>query len=228
MSNLKNIQRKLSEGVSGWLLFEFNCYRGLLFNEKYLSYPIGQILNSITDYKTKAEINHPCSNNNQGRPLQVDFVLTDEMSNWKYAFESKWVGDSMVSLGSILWDLIRLQNLDKYHPDIKSYFVLSGFDKKISTILQNFDICYPINIKKKNDFVTINPTYLIFNLFKLDDSSKIYINERIKKYPKFNLYSKIRCRPAHRFPKNDIINMSFSTHIFEVLKPDKTHKINEL
>ncbi len=111
MSNLKNIQRKLSEGVSGWLLFEFNCYRGLLFNEKYLSYPVGQILNSITEYKTSTEINHPCSNNSRGRPLQVDFVLTDEEINWKYAFESKWIGDSTISLGSVLWDLIRLQNV---------------------------------------------------------------------------------------------------------------------
>lgn len=228
MSNLVNIQRKISEGVSGWLLFEFNCFRGYLFNEKYLSYPIGQILNSITEYKTLTEINHPCSNGGQGRPLQVDFVLTDDTSKWKYAFESKWVGNTMISLGPVIWDLIRLQNLHTFHSDIKCYFVLSGFEKKINILLQDFDICYDKDSQKKNDIVEINSTFLNFNLFKLDDTTKAYLNDKIKKYPNFKLYSKIRCRPAHRFPKNDIINMTFSTYIFEILKPDKTHKIKEL
>jgi hypothetical protein len=228
MSNLKNIQRKISEGVSGWLLFEFNCFRGYLFNEKYLSYPVGQILNSITEYKTLTEINHPCTNVGQGRPLQVDFVLTDEKSKWKYAFESKWIGNSMISLGSVIWDLIRLQNLDKHHQDIRCYFILAGFDKKINILLEDFDICYDKDTEKKNEIAKANSTFLIFDLFKLDDSTKTYINEKLKKYPNFNLYSKIRCRPAHRFPKNDVINMTFTTYIFEVLKPDETHRLNEL
>lgn len=228
MSNLKNIQRKISEGVSGWLLFEFNCFRGYLFNEKYLSYPVGQILNSITEYKTLTEINHPCTNVGQGRPLQVDFVLTDEKSKWKYAFESKWIGNSMISLGSVIWDLIRLQNLDKHHQDIRCYFILAGFDKKINILLEDFDICYDKDTEKKNEIAKVNSTFLIFDLFKLDDSTKTYINDKIKKYPSFKLYSKIRCRPAHRFPKNDVINMTFTTYIFEVLKPDETHRLNEL
>lgn len=228
MSNLENIQRKISEGVSGWLLFEFNCFRGYLFNEKYLSYPIGQILNSITEYKTLTEINHPCSNSGQGRPLQVDFVLSDEKSKWAYAFESKWIGNSMISLGSVIWDLIRLQNLDKHHQDIRCYFILAGLDKKINVLFEDFEIYYDKNSKKKNEIAKANSTFLIFDLFKLDSLTKSYVNEKMKKYPNFKLYSKIRCRPAHRFPKNDIINMTFTTYIFEVLKPDGTHKINEL
>lgn len=228
MSNLKNIQRKISEGVSGWLLFEFNCFRGYLFNEKYLSYPVGQILNSITEYKTLTEINHPCTNAGQGRPLQVDFVLTDENSTWKYAFESKWIGNSMISLSSVIWDLIRLQNLDQHHQDIRCYFILAGFDKKINILLEDFDVCYDKDTEKKNEIAKANSTFLIFDLFKLDNSTKTYINEKIKKYPNFKLYSKIRCRPAHRFPINDVINMTFTTYIFEVLKPDETHRLNEL
>lgn len=149
MSNLKNIQRKVSEGVSGWLLFEFNCFRGYLFNEKYLSYPVGQILNSITEYKTLTEMNHPCSNNGKGRPLQVDFVHIDKTAKWKYAFESKWIGNTMISLGSMIWDLIRLQNLDNHHSEIRSYFILSGFDKKINLLLKDFDICHDNSSKKK-------------------------------------------------------------------------------
>lgn len=228
MSNLKNIQRKISEGVSGWLLFEFNCFRGYLFNEKYISYPVGQILNSITEYKTLTEINHPCSNESQGRPLQVDFVLIDSKKNWRYAFESKWIGNSSISLGSMIWDLIRLQNLFLHHPETKCYFILAGFDKKINILLEDFDLCHFPDSKKKNEIAKANSTYLNFNLNKLDDSTKKFINDKIKKYPKFNLYSKIRCRPAHKFPKNDIINMTFSTYIFEIKKPDVTTKVKTI
>lgn len=228
MSNLNNIQRKLSEGISGWLLFEFNCFRGYLFNEKYLSYPVGQILNSITEYKTEAEINHPCNNGGIGRPLQVDFVMSDENEKWKYAFESKWIGNTTISLSSMIWDLVRLQNLDSHHSGIKSYFILSGFNKKINSFIEDFDICYNPDSLINGGLTEVNQTYLTFNLNQLDDPSKSYINDKIQSYPNFKLFSRITCRPAHKFPKNDVVNMSFSTYIFEVLAPDPTHRINEL
>ena len=227
MSNLKNIQRKISEGVSGWLLFEFNCERGYIFNEKYLSYPIGQILNSITELKTRTEINHPCSNGGQGRPLQVDFVLKTDTDVWKFAFESKWVGNTMISVGDIVWDLIRLQNLFNHHPDVRCFFILAGFEKKIKKLL-SFDISHTGTVQAKDSITDVNSTFLNFDLFKLNATTKGYINTKAAKYPAMNLYSKIRCRPAHKFPKKDIINMSFSTYMFEVLKPDSTHKIKVL
>jgi hypothetical protein len=228
MSNLKNIQRKVSEGVTGWLLFEFNCERGLLFNEKYLSYPIGQILNSVTEYKTRAEKNHPCSNDGRGRPLQVDFVLMNDQEEWKYAFESKWVGNSEINLGSMIWDLVRLQNLFYHHPGIRCYFVLAGFEKKIKKLLSTFDITHNSNPQRQNSITTTNSTFLIFDLFRIDTSTKTYLNNLIAKYPNMKLYSKIRCRPAHKFPKKDIVNMTFSTYTFEILAPDRTHTIKSL
>ncbi len=228
MSNLINIQRKISEGVSGWLLFEFHCFRGTIFNEKYLSYPVSQILNSLTEFKTLTEINHPLGNNSVGRPLQVDFVLADKSSNWKFAFETKWVGNSEISIGSMVWDLVRLQNLFSKHKDIECYFILSGFDKKINSLLDTFDIVYDKNSVKANGLTSINQTYMKFNLTKLDTSSKAYINKQILKYPNFTLFSKIHCRPAHSFPKIDIINMTFRTYIFEILKPDETLKVKTL
>lgn len=228
MSNLINIQRKISEGVSGWLLFEFHCFRGYIFNEKYLSYPVSQILNSLTEFKTLTEINHPLGNNSVGRPLQVDFVLTDKSSNWKFAFETKWVGNTEISVGSMVWDLIRLQNLFSEHKEIECYFILSGFDKKINSLLDTFDIVYDKNSTKANSLTSINQTYMKFDLTKLDGSSKTYINKQILKYPNFTLFSRIHCRPAHSFPKKDIINMTFKTYIFEILKPDKTLKIKTL
>jgi len=134
----------------------------------------------------------------------------------------------MISLDSMIWDLIRLQNLDYYHNDIRCYFILSGFDKKINKLLKNFEICYNKTTNKKNEISKVNSHFGVFDLFKLDAQARINLNEKLESYPNFSLYSKIRFRPAHRFPKKDLINMSFSTYIFEIIKPDKTHKINKL
>jgi hypothetical protein len=218
MSNLKNIQRKISEGISGWLLFEFNCERGLIFNEKYLAYPVGQILNSITEYKTRTEINHPCANEGKGRRLQVDFVLMDNNKDWKFAFESKWIGNTSISLASIIWDLIRLQNLFNHHQTLRSYFILAGFEKKLKLLLSTYNITLSPTSQNIASITKVNPTFLTFDLFKLDQHTKDRINDLADKYPNMALHSKIRCRPAHKFPKKDIVNMSFSTYIFEIMK----------
>ena len=74
MSRPNNIQRQISRDVSGWVLFEFYSGRGLLFNEKNLSHPIGQFLNSQKEYATYAEAIHRCNNKQTVRPLQIDFV----------------------------------------------------------------------------------------------------------------------------------------------------------
>jgi len=227
MSNLNNIQRKISEGVSGWLLFEFHCFRGLIFSEKYLAYPVGQILNGVTEYKTQTEINHPLTNKAQGRPLQVDFVLL-ENSEWKYAIETKWIGDSKISIGSLIWDLIRLQNLFAEHTDIKCYFLLAGFNKKIENLFTEIEITYNKDSIKMNSITSINQSKLTFNLNNLDSGTKIFLNKKIDKYPKFKLYSKIFCKPAHKYPNSEVYNMTFSTYTFEVLKPNETLKIKSL
>jgi hypothetical protein len=227
MSNLNNIQRKISEGVSGWLLFEFHCFRGLIFSEKYLAYPVGQILNGITEYKTNTEISHPLSNNTQGRPLQVDFVLLEDTA-WKYAIETKWIGDSKISLGSLIWDLIRLQNLFTDYPDIKCYFLLAGFNKKIDDLFANIEVTYNKDSTKISSITSINQSKLIFNLNKLDSGTKEFLNKKLNKYPKFKLYSKIFCKPAHKYPNSEVYNMTFSTYTFEVLKANETLKIKSL
>ena len=221
---MSNLQKKISQGVSGWLLYEFNCNRGDLFNEKYLSFPIGNILNTLTEFQTSTEENHPCSNSNsKGRPLQVDFVILDKYKTkeWKYAIETKWIGKTNISLHSVIWDLIRLQNLFKDFNNIKCYFVLSGFNKKIQHLTRDFNITYNLNNSSKSNLTTVNNNTLKFHLDKLDNKSKNNINAKIKNYIDFTLYSKIVCKPAHVYP-NENLNMTFSTYIFEILKPGGT------
>jgi hypothetical protein len=226
MSKLDNIQRQISRGVSGWLLFEFCCGRGLLFNEKNLSHPIGQILNSQREYATYAETNHPCDNKQTGRPLQIDLVAKHKITqDWRIAIESKWAGNTPISIKTIVWDLIRLQNLHEFHPNIHCYFVLAGIERKIQKLLKYSRICYPAKDPRPSDLTSLSPSTLTFHLVKIDDASKTWLTTKIEKYPKIKLHSKIICKPAHSFPVNDISNMSFKTYVFEVLAPSKGHQI---
>lgn len=235
MSNHQNIQRKLSFGVSSWLAYEFSCNRGNLFNEKYLSYPIGNILNGLTDYQVRSEVNHPHKNtNNQGRPLQIDFVLSDRNNRekWKIAIESKWVGQSEVRLKDIYWDLIRLQNIHREHNDIKTYFLISGFYKKLDVMFSDFDLFHSgkqsTSNRTKNKIVKKDRANITINLRKADSIDKNDLNKRIKKYSNFLLYQKKYCKTAHIYPEEKMFNMTISTIVFEVKKPEGEDKVREL
>lgn len=122
-----NVARALSEGVAGWLAYEWHSQRGRLFNEKYLSHPIGNILSGAYGSHVRAEFNHPIlvAQGRKGRPPQLDFVILDEQENITTAVESKWLGRSTPDVGAVLWDLIRLELI---HNDTGAdcFFVLAG------------------------------------------------------------------------------------------------------
>lgn len=233
MSYLQSIQRKLSEGVSSWLTYQFSCNRENLFNEKYLSYPIGNILQGLTNYTVKAEVNHPMANKGgKGRPLQIDFVLFNKnsISEWKISIESKWIGRSNVSMDDFYWDLIRLQNLHLRYPEIKTYFLIAGFDKKLESMLDGYDIFTSKSRqpKLKNDIVVQNRSFIKFKLSKAKNHQIDSINRKIKKYKEFQLYNLILCRPAHIYPEARTHNMCLSTIVFEVLPGRSIDKVYEL
>lgn len=123
-----NLKRKLTEGVGGWLQFEYHCNRSGLFSEKYLSVPIGQILNSITAERVIAEFKHPVLANvkdGPGRRPEVDFVVCSPYPEIKYAVEAKWIGKTKVTMDRILWDLIRLE-LIASNSEAECFFLLGG------------------------------------------------------------------------------------------------------
>ena len=183
MSQLDNIQFKLSKGTSSWLEYEFACDRGNLFNEKYLSFPIGNILNSITDCMVLTEINHPVIKELKiGRPLQIDFVLHEKgkKPNWKYIVESKWTGTTEPKLEDIFWDLIRLQNIFEFHNNAKCYFVFSGFIKKIknSKISPLFTQTEGGPSTSSKSLISRSRAFLKFELKHLDKRTKGKLNEK--------------------------------------------------
>jgi hypothetical protein len=130
------IARKLSEGIASWLHFEFQCGRANLFNEKYLSNPIGQILTSIYGAKVVAEVNHPVLTEHmmgRGKRPKIDFAVIKDYPEIFVAVETKWIGKSAVKVDDIIWDLIRLELIsDKNGAD--AYFILGGQQKKLQAL----------------------------------------------------------------------------------------------
>ena len=107
MANMR-MGRRLTEGVGAWLMFEFSCDRSGLFSEKYLSQPIGQILSAVSGDRVIAEYRHtPLAQfmRGPGRRPEIDFAVCDPFPDVKFAIESKWIGKTIPSVRSIVWDI---------------------------------------------------------------------------------------------------------------------------
>jgi len=94
-------QRRLEnllEAISHWLNFEKMCNKKGLFNEKYLSYPIGQFLRSRHSTGLRPEYTHPFLNyKGVGAKPKIDFVIKEKINdNWDIttAIEVKWLSES--------------------------------------------------------------------------------------------------------------------------------------
>lgn len=131
--------RILNQGVGSWLHFEHMCNRSGLFNEKYLSYPIGQLLSARNGMYVRAEYVHPILASlmtGRGRRPQVDFACRDYYHVIKTAVETKWIGRTSVSVEEIIWDLIRLE-LISYDNDAECYFMIGGRRKSLEALFNS-------------------------------------------------------------------------------------------
>jgi hypothetical protein len=82
-----NIARLISEAVGSWLKFEY-CDRSGLFNEKYLSVPIGHLLAARYGVRVYAEYDHPVIAplmKSPGKRHQIDFAVCDPCPKVKVA-----------------------------------------------------------------------------------------------------------------------------------------------
>jgi hypothetical protein len=133
-----NTRRRLAEGIGSWLQFEFNCGRGHLFAEKYLAFPIGQVLSSIYGHSVYAEVDHPVlkeATSGPGKRPKLDFaVIKDDKIS--LAVELKWAGPTPLKVSDIIWDLIRLELVAHYH-GAKAIFVLAGQRRRLRELFDS-------------------------------------------------------------------------------------------
>jgi hypothetical protein len=131
-----DLARILNQGVGSWLHFEYSCNRSGLFNEKYLSYPIGQLLSARYGNRVLAEFLHPIlapMMTGPGRRPQVDFAYCDPYPTVKVAVETKWIGRRKVSIEEIVWDLIRLE-LISANSNAECFFMIGGRRKSLESL----------------------------------------------------------------------------------------------
>lgn len=132
------LARILCEGVGSWLHFEYSCDRSGLFNEKYLSFPIGQILSSRFPNRVLSEFDHPILApimSGPGRRPQVDFVYCEPYPTIRMAVETKWIGKTKVTVEDVLWDLIRLEMIAAEH-NAECIFILGGQRGKLESFFR--------------------------------------------------------------------------------------------
>lgn len=135
------IERRLSEGIAGWLFFEEHCNKTGLFSERYLSFPIGQILSSVYGSNVHSEYIHPIISSfskGRGAKPKVDFAVLDENKKPTLAIETKWIGQSVPSIQSVLWDIIRLESLAREY-NTSCIFILGGRKKHLEEFFKNDD-----------------------------------------------------------------------------------------
>lgn len=220
---IRTIKRRLADGLAGWLTFEFSCFRGYLFSEKYLAMPVGQLLLANTRGVVHAEQNHPilATPGRRGRPPQLDFVVL-EGERPTLAVETKWVGNSTVRPVDLLWDCVRL-HLAGQHYGCEAILVLGGLNKRIKDLFKLRDFHTPNRKGVDQPILPIDPgkrggvRVEIFN-----GRLRPALNEQFVKYPKVDFpRALIASHPIIR--PHSTHNLSFSIWIWHI-GPDATGK----
>ena len=112
-------------------MYEFQCERSELFNERYLSTAVSDILNGIYHHRVHSEFVHPTlaeHTNGPGRRPEIDFAVVADWPNPLCVVETKWMGKGLLSAEDIIWDLLRLE-LAAYHSKCDAFFVVAGRNK---------------------------------------------------------------------------------------------------
>ncbi len=126
---------RIAGGLGGWLAFEFKCGRGYLFSERYLAHAVGQLLRGAGE-QVRSEVQHPRSEvlGGKGRPLLMDFEVSNNEGSGVLAVETKWAGTSAVRVEALLWDAVRLA---EYHraKGAPGVLVLAGIDRKVNALV---------------------------------------------------------------------------------------------
>jgi len=152
-------QRRLEnllEAISHWLNFEKMCNKKGLFNEKYLSYPIGQFLRSRHSTGLRPEYTHPFLNyKGVGAKPKIDFVIKEKINDdWEIiiAIEVKWLSESQSLLKNCIKDILRLALVADNCKKATCFFIISGkYRDWLSKIENNEKFSFTqINGKKIN------------------------------------------------------------------------------
>lgn len=142
MRLIKTLSKRISEGMTAKLNFDYACNRGSYFGEYYMHGTGNEIISANIDpqeYLLSSGYPHKSLNiiGNIGRKSELDFCIIERSTNQeKFCIEMKWAGSSHCKIDNILLDLIRLQIIVNNNRDTECIFVLSGLKKDIDSIFE--------------------------------------------------------------------------------------------
>lgn len=148
MNTRRDIGKKLRDGITARLEFDFACERGHSFGEYHLHGVINEIVSAIIDpglYKLHGGYPHPAlalpDAPRAGRRREVDFYVENrDTSEARTCIEAKWAGSSHAVWDRVLLDLCRLTLVKHYSPTVECLFVLSGTAQNVNNVLRSMPL----------------------------------------------------------------------------------------
>jgi hypothetical protein len=222
--SLSPTQEKLAKGLSGWLTFEFNCMRGYLFSEKYLTLPVGQLLLASCKQLVRSEVDHPvlARPGRPGRPAQVDFTVGPQDAPI-LVVETKWLGDTSPRHSDILWDLVRLE-LAATHWKCDALFVLAGLHRKVTALFESSGFSYQAGNGKLRTLLPIeDASRSEVRVQHAPATQRRRIERELREFDGIGIPSTITCNRPHWHPKA-CNNLTFSTWVWRIV-PSKRRQL---
>ncbi|MHC1732804.1 MAG: hypothetical protein AB9888_12365 [Bacteroidales bacterium] len=204
--------KTIVEAIGYWLNFEYACKRSELFNERYMSYPIGQFLMARFGHLVRTEYIHPILSeikSGKGAKPKVDFVvlrqkikISDE-EVIELAIETKWCSKSNTLVRDIVRDLVRLSLLiDKYN--CSAYFILAGKKKAIDSLFADEKFAELKNVASSKPILAYGSNSIASSL-KLGNPPKFrlkLLNEALIPFKDIDIPFSVPTTKFGEYPKN--------------------------
>jgi hypothetical protein len=127
----KDFPKRVSEGVTAKLDFDYSCNRGNSFGEYHVHGVVNEVLSANIDpnkHKITSGFPHALLKRpGRGRQPEIDFAIHSRVSSALFlAAEVKWAGSAHCTVKNILKDLIRLQLIANAEHQAECFMLISG------------------------------------------------------------------------------------------------------
>lgn len=126
-----SLAKRVAEGVTAKLAFDYACHRGHSFGETHIHAIVNEVLTANihpAESRVHAGFPHPrLGRPGKGRKPEIDFAVLERASGAVLvAAEVKWAGSGHCTPCNVLKDLIRLQIIADAHPSTDCIMVIAG------------------------------------------------------------------------------------------------------
>jgi|GEM_PF-4238787 len=217
--------KKLLKTISYWLNYEKLCQKESLFNEKYISYPIGQFLRSRFTKGLHTEFMHPyLKSKPTGSKPKIDFVVVEKIAQIckiKIAIETKWISGSPSLIKDIVRDVLRLALVAEHEDNATCYLIVVGKYNDWKNKIYNNKSFYRVTQRERKELLNLgSPGHSNFSPLNESKLFKNIVFEVAEKLDcKKKLPEQIRVTHYGMFPnnpsKNEYVALGWRIHTYK-------------